>query len=274
MRTLFCLAVSLAALAAPQKSKALELRSQAMRQVQVGDWKKAESLAASAVEACRDENCPSGDLAVLEAEQAGILVHGGFPQAAIPLWRRALTHAGTGADATRLRASLLLGLGTAFDAAGQSARAIETWGKACPMLAGFEPEYASCRFNLAVANRDAAAAWSEMESLLPTLLTAESALTRAVALTQTAQAAASAAQPERAHLLAEQAEAVIAAELSPQHPALAGAYSAHALAAHAAGDRKLARRWDNKARALLQYNSSRSWTQATVPAKELGRDPR
>ena len=204
------------------------------------------------------------ELAILRAELAGVLVHGGFPEGAIAVWRQAIVAAGPSAA---LRAMAESGLGVALYTAGRQAEAERVWVRACKALAGYAEEQASCRFNLAVARMERENVWGELEELLPVLLRVEGALSRATALLQTARSAYRAGEFGRARTLAEQAEAVVGGELSAEHPLMGSVYAIRAEIAETRGSLKEARQWRKKA----ARPRGEGWNKGSVSVEELKR---
>ena len=262
MRVVFCLLAILPLSAGEDPHIG---RDAALASARRGHWRAAESQQRAALAACRA--CTAEELAVLRAELAGYLTLGGFPEAAIPLWKQSLSEL---PQQSRLRATSLLGLGVAYQDAGRGADAKRAWEQACkaPLLDAIET--AACRFNIAVARMDTAIVWSEMEEILPTLLTANGAISRATALLQTARAAALAGQGPRAAQLLDQADAVIVWELDPKHPFRAFVYHAQAQLAEKQGNGKEASAWRKKA---AKVPEQKGWDRGTVSLEELRRGP-
>ena len=236
-------------------------RAAAIASARLGNWRSAETHQRRALELC--PNCAPEDRALLRSELATYLVLAGFPEAAAPLWRRSIAEL---PPASAHIATQYIGLGVALHAGGHTAEANAAWQKACRAANGDKFEDAACRFNIAVVRAD----WSELESLLPTLLTVPGALTRATALLQTANAAITAGHPARARLLLDQADAVIVWELSEKHPFRASVYDARAHLAEAAGDAKEAKQWRRKAQ---KENGAERYPRGTVSLEELKRRP-
>ena len=186
MRTLLFVLAILPLSAGPDPAAARSASAAARR----GDWRSAESLQRQALQSCRP--CTPDDLAILRAELAGYLTLGGFPEAAIPLWNRSLADLPA---ASPLRPTSFLGLGVAFHAAGRVREARQAWVRACHAPTSDQLQNAACRFNIAVARMESAPVWSELEELLPVLLTVDGAISRATVLLQTARAAHLASQP-------------------------------------------------------------------------------
>jgi len=258
MRTLLFV-LTVLALSAGQDPAAA--RSAASASARRGDWRSAESHQRQALQSC--DPCAPGDLAILRAELAGYLTLGGFPEAAIPLWNRSLAEISANSP---LRSTAFLGLGVALHAAGRVREARQAWTNACHSPAIDQLQSAACRFNIAVARMDSAPVWSEMEELLPVLLTIDGAISRATVLLQTARAAQLANQPNRALALLDQADAVIVWELDESHPFRGTVFDARAQIAAKNGDNKQARLWRNKARKLPQ---AKGWDRGTVSIDEL-----
>ena len=240
-------------------------RSAASAFARRGDWRGAESHQRQALQSCRP--CTPEDVAVLRAELAGYLTLGGFPEAAIPLWNRSLAELPSG---SRLRATSFLGLGVALHAAGRTREAQKAWATACQAPTNGILENAACRFNVAVVRMDTAPVWSEMEELLPILLTVDGAISRATVLLQTARAADIANRPNRAGALLDQADAVIVGELDEKHPFRAAVFNARAHLAVKSGDKKQAALWQKKARKLPEQSG---WERGTVSIEELRGKP-
>lgn len=259
MRIVFLLCLLLP-LSSGEESPAAR-RAAATASARLGHWRSAEADQRRALELCPD--CSPEDRAVLRSELATYLVLGGFPEAAAPLWKRSLAELPA---TSPLIATQYIGLGVALLAAGHAAEARAAWDKACRAAGNDKFEDAACRFNIAVLRAD----WSELESLLPTLLTVPGALTRATALLQTARAAITAGHPARASLLLDQADAVILWELSPSHPFRAAVYDARARLAETTGHAREAKLWRRKAQ---KENSAERYPSGAVSIKELKRRP-
>lgn len=226
-----------------------------------GDWRAAEEHERRALAACRD--CSPEVQAVLRAELAGYLTLGGFPEAAAALWRQSLQSLPANSPH---RAAAYLGLGVALHSAGHTTDAAKAWRMACAAAENDTVANAACRFNVAVARMDAEPVWSELESVLPVLMTIDGPLSRATVLLQTARAAIGANQSKRARLLLAQADVVITQELHPQHPFLAIVYQTESQLAAIAGDQKQAKLWRKKAAKLP---AGKGWDRATVSLDEL-----
>lgn len=261
------LALLAAASAAAQTPAAVAAnRAAAALAASRGQWRQAETSQRLALDACRD--CVPEDRAILRAELAGYLTLGGFPQAAVALWKHSLAELPPGSP--ELPAAHI-GLGVALYTAGHREDAQKAWKLAC-FTGTLEPlAAAACRFNVAVARMDAGPIWSELEEVLPTILAAPGASNRATALLQTAAAALAVGRHDRAGLLIDQAEAVVTAELDPRHPFLAIAYALRARLADARGDARLARSWRKKAAAIPNANG---WNSHTVSIDDLKEKPR
>ncbi|MBM3784174.1 MAG: hypothetical protein FJW30_07420 [Acidobacteria bacterium] len=206
-----------------------------------GEWKVAENAYFSALLACAQ--CSPEAKLILRSELANVLVHGGSPEAAAAQWRRAMLEI-EGLD-PRLKAVAESGLAVALYTGGHKAEANRYWGRACVRLEGLNPEHAACRFNAAVARMESENVWSELEELLPSMLTVDSPATRTTARLQTARAAAVAGAHGRAKTLAEQA----GAELASDHPLMDTVYGVKAEIAEARGASKEAKVWRKKVRA-------------------------
>jgi tetratricopeptide (TPR) repeat protein len=230
-----------------------------------GDWRSAESHQRQALAACH--SCSPEDRAVLRAELAGYLTLGGFPEAAIPLWKQSLAE--LPAD-SRLGPISFLGLGVALHAAGRTRDAQAAWTQACHAPANDTLENAACRFNVAAARMDSGDVWSEMEELLPVLLTVNGPISRATVLIQTARAAHMAGRFSRALTLLDRADTVIVGELDEKHPFRAMVFHARAEIAAKLGDRKEAKLWRKKAARLPGKNG---WDRGTVSIEELKGKP-
>ncbi|MFN0102868.1 MAG: hypothetical protein ACKV2U_12345 [Bryobacteraceae bacterium] len=241
-------------------------RSAALASAHRGDWRSAETHQRQALESCA--SCSVEDRAVFRAELAGYLTLGGLPDAAVPLWKRSLVELPAG---SRLVAASYLGLGVALHAAGRTAEARKAWTKACQSPTNDKLEDAACRFNVAVVRMDTAPVWSELEEILPILLTVNGPLSRVTALLQTARAAAFAGQTDRAVVLLDQADAVIVSELDEKHPFRASVFAARAQIATQNGDGKEARSWRKKAAKVPEKNG---WDRGTVSIEELKGKPR
>lgn len=216
-----------------------------------------------ALHACH--SCSVDELALLRGELAGYLVLGGFPEAAAPLWRQTLREL---PERSASRPAASLGLGVALPATGRDAEAARAWSLACREPLADAQEDAACRFNVAVARMDSQLVWSEMEQLLPTLLSAPGPLSRATALLQTARAASRADKSDRALQLLEQAESLIVRDLDPGHPFRATVYAIRAEVAEHTGDSKQARLWRKKANKSPDRGG---WSRGTVSLDELKR---
>jgi len=236
-------------------------RAAAMELARQGDWRAAEERQREAMAACA--SCDAETRMGLRAELAAYLVLGGFPEAAAPLWRQSLAE--LAADSPS-RTTALLGLGVALHAAGRTADAAKAWEEAC-LRAEEDRERAACQFNIAVAKMEREPVWSELEELLPVLLTAPGPMSRATALLQTARAAAWAGRRNRAMELLARAEAVVRDELSARHPFLADIFHARA----EASEEKEAKAWRKRA---ARAASGRGWERGTVSAAELKKKPR
>jgi tetratricopeptide (TPR) repeat protein len=240
-------------------------RSAAVSSAGHGDWRSAESHQREALQSCRA--CTPEDRAVLRGELAGYLTLGGFPEAAIALWNRSLAEFPAN---SKLRPTSFLGLGVALFAAGHTREAQKAWEQACNT-----PHYdavgdAACRFNLAVARMDSMPVWSELELLLPVLLTINGPISRVTVLLQTARAAQHENRPNRALALLDQAEAVLIGELDEKHPFRALIFGARAETAAQEGNRKQAKLWRKKARKLP---AAKGWDRTTVSIEELKAKP-
>jgi hypothetical protein len=231
-------------------------RSAAAAAARVGDWRGAELYQREALRACH--RCTVEDLALLRSELATFLTLGGFPEAAIPLCQRSIAELPLGSP---LRAASYLGLGVAYHAARRVNDARKAWNLACESSASGTLEHAACRFNIAVAQMDATT-WSEVERLLPVLLTVEGPVSRATILIHAARAAVLAKKPGRAVSLLDRADA----ELNDTHPFRAQIFMARAEVASLQGDRKQSNLWRKKARKLPQKSG---WERATVSLDEL-----
>ncbi len=225
-----------------------------------GDWRTAEDQQRQALDACRE--CTPEARAVLRAELAGYLTLGGFPEAAVALWRQSLQSLPVDSP---LRAATYLGLGVALHSAGHTAEAGKVWRQACAGTENGSIDNTACRFNVAVASMETAPVWSELETILPLLMTINGPLSRATVLMQTARAAILANQPERARLLLAQADAVITLELNPKHPFLAIVYRLEAQLAAKTGDNKQVKLWRKKASKLPE---GKGWDRGTVSIEE------
>lgn len=237
--------------------------AKARAEAKMGRWRAAEGHYRTAIAACGE--CTIEETTILRAELAGVLVHGGYPEAAVAVWRQAIVAA---KDAGALRAMVESGLGVALFAAGRHAEAERVWVKACRALEGYAMEQASCRFNLAVARMERADVWGELEELLPVLMRVEGALSRTTALLQTARAACRAGEVGRARTLAEQAEAVVRGELIAEHPLMGSVYEIRAEIAEARGGWKEARAWRKKA----ARPRGEGWKKGSVSVEELKRE--
>jgi len=240
--------------------RAEEFCAKARAEVKLGRWRTAGAHYREAISACA--GCSVEEVTILRAELANVLVHGGFPEAGAAVWRQAIEGAG---DSAALRAMAESGLGVALFAAGRSADAERVWRRACQALDGYEVEQASCRFNLAVARMDSAPVWSELEVLLPVLMRVEGAITRVTALLQTARAAQRAGESGRARTLAEQADAIVRAEMFAEHPVMGSVYAVRAEIAEARGLYKEAREWRKKA----ARPRGEGWKKESVSVEEL-----
>ena len=236
--------------------------AKARAEAKLGRWRAAEGHYRTALAACA--GCSVEEMTILRAELAGVLVHGGFPEAAVAVWRQAIVAVGS---STPLRAMAESGFGVALYAAGRQVEAERVWVRACAGLDGFAVEQASCRFNLAVARMDRENVWGELEELLPVLLRVEGALSRTTALLQTARAAWRAGEVGRARTLAEQAEAVVHAELFGEHPLMGSVYEIRAEIAEARGLVKEAKAWRKKA----ARPRGEGWKRESVGVEELKR---
>ena len=262
MRTLLFVFAILPLAAGPDPAAA---RSAASASARRGDWRSAESHQRRALQSCRP--CTPESLSILRAELAGYLTLGGFPEAAIPLWNRSLADLPA---VSPLRPTSFLGLGVALHAAGRVREARQAWDRACHAPTGDQLQDAACRFNIAVARMDSASVWSEMEELLPVLLTFDGPISRATVLLQTARAAHLASQPNRALALLDQADAVIVRELDERHPFRASVFDARAQIAAKNGDNKQAKLWRKKAQKLPE---PKGWDRGTVSIEELKGKP-
>jgi len=240
-------------------------RTAAAASARRGDWRAAESHQRQALDSCSP--CSLEDRAILRAELAGYFTLGGFPEAAIPLWRRSIEELPA---SSRLRGTSFLGLGVALHAAGRDREANRAWTTACEAPTNGRLENAACRFNVAVARMSIAPVWSDMEELLPILLTMEGALGRATVLLQTARAARLANQITRAGALLDQADAIIVAELDEKHPFRVAVFNSRAELAASNGDSKQAGAWQKKARKLPE---KKGWERGTVSIEELKGKP-
>lgn len=241
-------------------------RAAAAASARLGHWRQAEASQRLALDACRA--CAPEARAVLRAELASFLTLGGFPEAAVALWKQSLAELPGGSPEV---AAAQMGLGVALYTAGHREDAKQAWKLAC-FAASTDPQTsAACRFNVAVARMASEPVWSELEEVLPTLLAAPGAVNRATALLQTSASAIAVGRLHRAALLADQAEAVISAELDPKHPFLAIVYVLRARLADARGDGRQARSWRKKAASIPQSNG---WNRETISVDELKEKPR
>lgn len=231
-----------------------------------GNWRAAESSQRQALQDCAA--CTPADRAILRAELAGYLTLGGFPEAAIPLWKRSLLELPANSPE---RALHRLGLGVAYHAAGRLEDANREWAAACAVHENTALETATCRFNIAVARIGTGDVWSEMEQILPAILSANGPIGRATALLQTGRAAIFAGQFDRAAGLLTQADTLIAAELDEQHPFRALVYEARAESAKRQGQSKEARMWRKRA---TKIPIGKGWDRQTVSVGELQDEPR
>jgi len=229
-------------------------RAAAIASARLGNWRSAETHQRRALELC--PNCAPEDRALLRSELATYLVLAGFPEAAAPLWRRSIAEL---PPASAHIATQYIGLGVALHAGGHTAEANAAWQKACRAANGDKFEDAACRFNIAVVRAD----WSELESLLPTLLTVPGALTRATAPLQTANAAITAGHPAPPPPPPQPAHAVT--RRGPPR-----VYAARPHPAEAAGDAKEAKQWRRKAQ---KENGAERYPRGTVSLEELKRRP-
>lgn len=238
-----------------------EGRAAASAAARRGDWRGAEYHQQQALSACG--RCGAEDRFVLRAELAGYLVLGGFPEAAIPIWRRSLLEL---PEESPSREIAEIGLGVALYAAGRLAEASGPWSRACGAARTASPKDAACRFNLAVSRMEVIDAWPELETILPILQKSSGPITRTTALLQTARAALLAGKLSRADDLLNQADLLIVTELNARHPFRAMVYETRALLADKKGERKAGKAWRRKAAAVPQRGE---WERATVSMDEL-----
>lgn len=237
-------------------------RSAAQSAARRGDWRSAETHGREALRSCLA--CTVEERAILRGELAGYLTLGGFPEAAIPLWRQSLLELPVGSS--RLRVVAELGLGVAFHAGGRAAAAEKAWARACGLPGVPAVERAACRFNLAAARMESGMVWGELEEILPVLLTVPGAVSRATALLQTARAATLEGKTARAWALLDEAEGVIVRELDERHPFRSAVYEARAEVAARRGDGKEAKLWRRKAARMPE---TKGWERGTVSVEGL-----
>lgn len=238
-------------------------RADALEAARAGNWRRAEEHQLQVIALCRP--CTAETLAYLRSELANYLVLGGFPEAAIPLWKQSLTELPA---ASEERITQWLGLGVALHAAGRTTDAMAAWKQACTHAAPGSREQAACRFNVAVARIDTEPVWSELEEILPTLLTAEGPMSRATALIQTAHAAILAKHAHRARALLDHADTIVERELSSAHPFRSVIFAARARLAEAEGNGRQARRWRKLSR---KSAPAHGWEPHTVSLDDLRR---
>lgn len=266
MRIVLLLAAASLAWAQTGSDDVDSLRRHAAGFARAGDFQRATADQEKALLDCQKSGllCPSADVAVLRAELAGYYVQGGYPEAAIPLWRRNILQ--TNPDEPMHNVSRL-GLAVALFSAGNQKMAVKMWTELCHKLRPASLEAASCRFSLAVAGKDHQPVWSELEQLLPRLMQAPGAQTRVTALLQTADAARLEGRRGRALNLVQQAQGIIETELGSGHPDLAWVY--HLRAALNPGE---AKRWNKLARRSAE--KSRGWQRPSVSVADLRKEGR
>lgn len=226
-----------------------------------GDWRTAETEQRRALALCR--GCTPEELAGLRADLAGYLTLGGFPEAAIPLWKTSIAEL---AEGSPMAAVSQIGLGVSLHAAGRAAEAERVWAQACRTALADKAEDAACRFNIAVARMETAPVWGELEELLPVLLSEAGPMGRVTALLQTARGAIAVGRLSRAAELLDQAEGTISEALDARHPFRRLVYEARAGMAEREGKRKEAREWRKKALRAVERNG---WERGTVSVEEL-----